>query len=94
MTHLTELFGVSPPSLGGRMGGGDRRETASSDGRWRYECYVTRSVLAVQRPFRQVVVGRPQQDSNLRTRLRRPLLYPLSYGGWRTDPLRTKTQGD
>jgi hypothetical protein len=28
--------------------------------------------------------GRPQQDSNLRTRLRRPLLYPLSYGGWRT----------
>ncbi len=25
---------------------------------------------------------RPQQDSNLRTRLRRPLLYPLSYGGW------------
>jgi hypothetical protein len=26
---------------------------------------------------------RPQQDSNLRTRLRRPLLYPLSYGGWR-----------
>ncbi len=31
-----------------------------------------------------VVVGwRPQQDSNLRTRLRRPLLYPLSYGGSR-----------
>ena len=27
---------------------------------------------------------RPQQDSNLRTRLRRPSLYPLSYGGWRT----------
>ncbi len=23
----------------------------------------------------------PQQDSNLRTRLRRPALYPLSYGG-------------
>ena len=23
----------------------------------------------------------PRQDSNLRTRLRRPLLYPLSYGG-------------
>ena len=30
------------------------------------------------------VGGRPQQDSNLRTRLRRPLLYPLSYGGWRS----------
>jgi hypothetical protein len=29
--------------------------------------------------------GRPRQDSNLRTRLRRPMLYPLSYGGggWR-----------
>jgi hypothetical protein len=24
---------------------------------------------------------RPRQDSNLRARLRRPLLYPLSYGG-------------
>ena len=28
--------------------------------------------------------GCPRQDSNLRTRLRRPLLYPLSYGGSRT----------
>jgi CheY-like chemotaxis protein len=27
---------------------------------------------------------RPQQDSNLRTRLRRPVLYPLSYGGLAT----------
>ena len=25
----------------------------------------------------------PRQDSNLRTRLRRPALYPLSYGGKR-----------
>jgi hypothetical protein len=24
---------------------------------------------------------RPRQDSNLRTRFRRPVLYPLSYGG-------------
>ena len=31
---------------------------------------------------------RPQQDSNLRTRLRRPLLYPLSYGGRRRSPRR------
>jgi hypothetical protein len=45
---------------------------------------------AVNRPFRGPaghggVDGarwmRPQQDSNLRTRLRRPMLYPLSYGG-------------
>jgi hypothetical protein len=28
--------------------------------------------------------GRPQQDSNLRSRLRRPLLSPLSYGGYAT----------
>ena len=27
---------------------------------------------------------RPQQDSNLRSRLRRPLLSPLSYGGCAT----------
>ncbi len=26
-------------------------------------------------------VQRPRQDSNLRTRLRRPMLYPLSYEG-------------
>jgi two-component system, OmpR family, response regulator MtrA len=28
---------------------------------------------------------RPRQDSNLRTRLRRPALYPLSYGGERSE---------
>ena len=27
------------------------------------------------------ITGRPRQDSNLRTRLRRPMLYPLSYEG-------------
>src|ERR1700722_9560117 len=34
-------------------------------------------------PKRGWSVLRPQQDSNLRTRLRRAVLYPLSYGGWR-----------
>ncbi len=29
---------------------------------------------------------RPRQDSNLRTRLRRPMLYPLSYEGMRKGP--------
>ncbi len=29
--------------------------------------------------------ARPRQDSNLRTRLRRPVLYPLSYEG--SDPI-------
>ena len=27
------------------------------------------------------ITERPRQDSNLRTRLRRPVLYPLSYEG-------------
>ena len=41
---------------------------------------------AVSVPAGQMEVGaatdrRTQQDSNLRTRLRRPMLYPLSYGG-------------
>ncbi len=31
------------------------------------------------------ITRRPRQDSNLRTRLRRPVLYPLSYGGFRTE---------
>jgi hypothetical protein len=29
----------------------------------------------------QEFAERPRQDSNLRTRLRRPVLYPLSYWG-------------
>jgi hypothetical protein len=29
---------------------------------------------------------RPRQDSNLRTRFRRPVLYPLSYGGGARNP--------
>ncbi len=38
-------------------------------------------------PLRRLVLDlskeivRPRQDSNLRTRLRRPVLYPLSYWG-------------
>lgn len=32
--------------------------------------------------FRSLTGECPRQDSNLRTRLRRPLLYPLSYGGF------------
>jgi hypothetical protein len=35
---------------------------------------------------------RPQQDSNLRSRLRRPLLSPLSYGGCAT-PKGTSRKG-
>ena len=41
-------------------------------------------VLAGQDPFDAAHAKRPQQDSNLRSRLRRPLLSPLSYGGCAT----------
>ena len=37
-----------------------------------------------QRTIPEVMRWRPQQDSNLRSRLRRPLLSPLSYGGYAT----------
>jgi hypothetical protein len=42
------------------------------------------SVPAGQDRVGAVNDGRPQQDSNLRSRLRRPLLSPLSYGGYAT----------
>ena len=41
-------------------------------------------VTAGQRPDNPANDKRPQQDSNLRSRLRRPLLSPLSYGGYAT----------
>jgi hypothetical protein len=42
------------------------------------------AVLAGHDRFCLVIRRRPQQDSNLRSRLRRPLLSPLSYGGFAT----------
>lgn len=33
--------------------------------------------------FSLIIQVRPRQDSNLRSRLRRAVLYPLSYGGFR-----------
>ena len=57
-------------------------------------------VVAGERPFSSGQAKRPQQDSNLRTRLRRPMLYPLSYGGCATwervpaaGPVRTLSRG-
>jgi hypothetical protein len=41
-------------------------------------------VPAGQSPVNAGHGKRPQQDSNLRSRLRRPLLSPLSYGGCAT----------
>jgi hypothetical protein len=40
------------------------------------------SIRQFPRPSDLGLSGRPRQDSNLRTRLRRAALYPLSYGGW------------
>jgi hypothetical protein len=47
------------------------------------------SVIASDRPTIELIGGSPlgteaeypRQESNLRTRFRKPLLYPLSYGG-------------
>ena len=65
---------------GGRNPSGDdiRRHDASEND-IRVIC-----VTAGQRPFGAGNEERPQQDSNLRSRLRRPLLSPLSYGGYAT----------
>ena len=41
-------------------------------------------ITAGQMRFDTAQDKRPQQDSNLRSRLRRPLLSPLSYGGYAT----------
>ena len=41
-------------------------------------------ITAGQMVFDPASEWRPQQDSNLRSRLRRPLLSPLSYGGCAT----------
>jgi hypothetical protein len=41
-------------------------------------------VMPGQGAIPEVMRWRPQQDSNLRSRLRRPLLSPLSYGGYAT----------
>ena len=58
--------------------GGDRRRFVSEN-----DIGVI-CVTAGQSPSGAGSKGRPQQDSNLRSRLRRPLLSPLSYGGCAT----------
>ena len=58
--------------------GNDPRRTVSEN-----DINVIR-VTAGQNAFSPASGWRPQQDSNLRSRLRRPLLSPLSYGGCAT----------
>jgi hypothetical protein len=81
------------PRSGACMGRGYRLTGALGYGRWRSDCAYPERVSAGKSTFQQVVDGRPQQDSNLRTRLRRPLLYPLSYGGWRNTRISLRHAG-
>ena len=53
-------------------------------GSWRNEDRQPSDISLMRWPVPLVVTKRPQQDSNLRSRLRRPLLSPLSYGGYAT----------
>jgi hypothetical protein len=67
--------------FGGRMAGGECQPLAFADVRWQGRNRPPGLVVAGRRVISAAQEGRPRQDSNLRTRLRRPLLYPLSYGG-------------
>jgi hypothetical protein len=66
-----------------RVGGLWAGNLADEGPPWRNQPAGPDQIGAGQSSFWLLTEGRPQQDSNLRTRLRRPLLYPLSYGGSR-----------
>ena len=60
------------------------RDTSRNGKRWHTVTKRDNGHLSVtpgQSPVNAGQKGRPQQDSNLRSRLRRAVLYPLSYGG-------------
>ena len=71
-------------------------QNPSDDGiRWHDVSEDVKKPARVPAGQRTVSAGqdkRPQQDSNLRSRLRRPLLSPLSYGGCAT-PKGTSRKG-
>ena len=69
---------------GARMGRGSRHLTASGGGKCPGMTTGPIRIPAGQGLIRAGLEKRPQQDSNLRSRLRRPLLSPLSYGGYAT----------
>ena len=85
--------GLILPEIGVGLPDGARPEgrgslPLSSQSRWQLGCSVGywRSTVAssMTRSFPLVntkIPACPRQDSNLRTRLRRPMLYPLSYEG-------------
>ena len=73
---------LAAPHAGVQLGCRDRRRMAYSGGSWRTENRSLANVSPGSRIISLLVTRRPQQDSNLRSRLRRPLLSPLSYGGY------------
>src|SRR3954464_13642585 len=58
----------------------DRQRERAGDSQTVSRSLMSASALVSAR-FLLILGECPRQDSNLRTRLRRPLLYPLSYGG-------------
>src|SRR4051812_29939098 len=69
---------------GAEAGSCDRARDIGASRTARARARRTRKRAAGQDPS-SALSWRPREDSNLRTRLRRPMLYPLSYegGGWR-----------
>ena len=71
-----------------RRSGADRRGGSRARGCQVPRRRAFRGLTAARRSSRSTLVApdlqvcwRPRQDSNLRTRFRKPMLYPLSYGG-------------
>src|SRR5262245_17901098 len=85
---MKKLTRATPPrgyaGFRGSIGAGFWRKAAAGDGEWRSQHSGRIGISPGQGGFSQVIGGCPRQDSNLRSRLRRPLLSPLSYGGSRT----------
>ena len=52
---------------------------------WRERTWVRRHAIADPCSDSSIQAKCPRQESNLRTRFRKPLLYPLSYGGKNID---------
>ena len=69
--------------FGGRMGGEIWLPLAFADVRWHRPEPPHEANSAGRNGVSVAKCGCPRQDSNLRSRLRRPLLSPLSYGGVR-----------
>ena len=70
-----------PGSFWTRIGHRHWPRMASGDGQWRNGYLRPSGIAATETRISLAVFECPRQDSNLRSRLRRPLLSPLSYWG-------------